>query len=191
MENVESIKSLVLTRTIQNPFYFNDFKLKDLKNLNTLSLNDNELEALSATMFVGSFEALEIFDASHNRLIEIDMSIFNSFLKLEQINLAYNFIQMFTKEERLNSLDARIFVDNNTFQCDWLQRTNFFEKFIYTKNFKSLNIDGLPCTASEMIVQSMPEPIIFNSTLPLIEGKGHENLQSRESPNLKMENFFT
>lgn len=82
--------------------------------LKVLELYGNQLSSLS---FDGKFEYLEKFDASHNNLIEIQPSIFNSIPNVADINLSYNKISTFASEtfsnlEHLQILD----LSNNLIQ---------------------------------------------------------------------------
>lgn len=82
--------------------------------LKLLELSGNKFNSLS---FDGKFEYLEKFDASHNNLIEIQPSIFNSIPNVADINLSNNKISTFTSEtfsnlEHLQILD----LSNNLIQ---------------------------------------------------------------------------
>lgn len=99
--------------------YFQNLSHLALSNMNLTEVNATESQlkvlnlsknALTSLNFTGTFANLYKFDASHNNLIEITPSIFDSTPNVVEINLSHNKISTFAKEtfatlENLQLLD--------------------------------------------------------------------------------------
>lgn len=180
MENVKTLRTLELKKVILNPILFqNDFKLKNLQNLNAIVLNDNELTEITQSIFEGTFEEVEELDFSHNRLTEIDLSILKLFPKLSHIDLSYNSIHQILNIHNIhNSRIQLIVVDYNRFDCEWLVYHSM-KSFAFTKRFETLNVNGLECTTSTR----------NNNIVPLC--MNNENVYQAQLSALYEENFIT
>jgi Leucine-rich repeat (LRR) protein len=171
MENVETIKTLELKGIIVYPYGSNDFMLKDMKNLQSLSLTHNEIVEISSAMFIGEFDALESIDLSFNGLHDIDAELFiNSFPKLNKLNLTNNLISKIENLDR--ELKFQMFVDENSFNCGWIEMASIAKSFanlIYTNNLQQLNINGLKC------IYYYSNPVSLQQTQPDCENDNDIN----------------
>lgn len=148
MENVQSIKSLQLIRAFQLPY--SEFKLKDLPNLEAISLHQNVFKDFSSSKFAGNFNNLQVFDLSNNSMTEIDMRTFEAFANLREINLTGNFL---TKLDEFNPgmfLNVQVVVDGNSFDCSWVSTVVSYSSLVYRKNHTTFNFDGFPCTFNQI-----------------------------------------
>lgn len=162
MENVETIKSLELNRAAQ--MVFSEFELKDLPNLQAISLHENVFEDFSSFKLAGRFEKLQIIDLANNRMSEIDMRTFETFKNLSKINLSGNVLSKLDELNTAMYVDVQFFVDGNNFDCSWLGNiasSKVFLNFVYEKNFVDLNINGLSCQQ----YLTCPEAFVENETL--------------------------
>ena len=150
-EHIETLNSLEL-RKMENF----GIELKNLINLKNLTISFCDLKELPENLFSGDFNELEYLDLSHNKLSAINMSIFEPFVKLKQINFNNNHIHMLDELDYPNILNIHIHVDYNSLDCEWLTSItshDIFTNFIYVKNFKFINVNGLPCSLHQQ--QSM------------------------------------
>lgn len=144
MENVDTIKSLELIRVMYST---NEFKLKNLNNLETIILHQNSFDKDFAK-FDGNFANVKQFNLFNNSMTEIDLSVFEPFVNLREINLEGNFLN---KMSGLSSLkeNVRLLVDGNDFECSCLDdiatTTRAFRNFIFTESFSGFNMNGLSC----------------------------------------------
>lgn len=139
MSSVGSIKSLSLIRAITRTYA--EFELKDLPALEAISLHGNVLQDVSS---LGKLDKLKQLDLSDNTLKEIDMRMFEALANLRQMNLSGNFLTKLSQLKPENFLDVQLFVDGNNFDCSWLSDMAT-ANFVYTPNFKNLNMNGLSC----------------------------------------------
>jgi hypothetical protein len=153
-----------------------------LPHLETIFLHKN---ILHETKFEGAFDSLKLFDMSNNTLNEIDLRMFENFSRLRKINLNGNFLSKLDGLTMTKFANIQLFVDGNNFDCLWLNdvaSSKAFQSFVYRKNFKSLNIDGLPCNIrAENISSSFCSPLFVDSA---------DNEAQRESLKLKDDNFI-
>ncbi|KAL7049785.1 hypothetical protein ACKWTF_003851 [Chironomus riparius] len=150
-EHVETLKSLEL-RKIEKF----GIELKNLINLKNLTISFCDLKELTTNLLAGDFNELEYLDLSHNKLSTINMSIFHSFTKLKQINFNSNHIHTIDELDHPNILNIHIHVDYNSLDCEWLTSISshdIFDNFIYVRNFKFINVNGLQCSLHQQ--QSM------------------------------------
>lgn len=148
---VKTLKSLELKRIMNL-----EILLENLMNLKNLTISFCDLKELPTNLFTGDFNELEYLDFSHNKLSAINMSIFHSFNKLKQINFNNNHIHMLDELDHPYLLNIHIHVDYNSLDCEWLTSItshDIFTNFIYVRNFKFINVNGLPCSLHQQ--QSM------------------------------------
>ncbi len=149
IENANALKSLNLQNVRLSSFSDSNifgFKLRNLHNLVSVTLNHNQLIEINNSMFEGAFEELIMLNLSNNLLTEVNMSIFKLFPKLKTLDLSYNLIQKIQSTFMPN--DVHVIVDFNRFDCQWLIH-NFAvasKHFLYRKEYQALNLNGLECT---------------------------------------------
>lgn len=145
MENVDAIEQLELVRALQ--LSSSELRLKDLRELETISLHQNIL-ADDFAKFEGNFTSLQKFRLFNNTMTEIDMRAFEPFDNLRELHLEGNFLSKLGELRPRKFANVRLFVDGNDFECSWLDdiaTTRVFHNFVFTENFKGFNKDGLSC----------------------------------------------
>ncbi|CRK95690.1 CLUMA_CG009148, isoform A [Clunio marinus] len=184
LENIKTLKNLKLVRVIDTINY--EFELKDLPQLELLSMHKNILKNLSASLkFKGDLRNLKSFELSNNTMTEIDMRIFETFTNLKEINLCGNFLRKFLemKLEDNKFEKLKIFVDGNNFDCAWLYTiasSKAFESFVFKKNFEGLNIDGLSCMLN---VLSINESVSYTPLVDVSNVKVQNKLSEMHEEN--------
>lgn len=183
MENVRSIKDLELYQALLLPY--SEFELKDLPYLENISIHQNDLENLLSFKFEGSFNSLKLLDLSGNSISEIDMRPFETFPSLKKINLDKNFLSKLDKMNLQKFENVELFVDQNNFECSWLNgiaSSKVFSNFVYEKNFEGLNIAGLSCRYN----LEFPEYTLADETICLpYFNEPESNIKQRELRELK------
>lgn len=145
MADVESIKQLELNRVVE--MTYSEFSLKNLENLEIISLHQNSFQNFSSLKFEGNFSSLQLLNFSNSNMSAIDMRMFRRFSRLKEIDLSRNFLKKLDNFSE-NFKHVQIHVDRNSFDCSWLNSvasTEIFSNFVYDKNFEKLNINGCTC----------------------------------------------
>lgn len=188
MKNLPSIKSLQLVQAVRYPFTYAGLELENLPKLEVIFLHENILQE---TKFHGAFDSLKFIDMSNNTLSEIDMGMFEkSFPNLRKINLNENFLSKLDGLSTTKFGNIQVFVDGNNFDCSWLNdvaSSKAFQSFVFRRNFKSLNIDGLSCRNRQCPEHFPPTNETFCSSLFTDSA---DNEAQRELLMLKEDNFI-
>lgn len=188
LKNVPSIKSLQLVRAVQWPYTYAGLHFQHLPNLEVISLHENFFED---TKFVGAFDSLKVFNMSNNTLSEIDMREFETnFKNLRQINLVGNFLQKLDGLSSTKFANVQLLVDGNNFDCLWLNdvaSSKAFQSFVYTRNFQTMNIDGLSCRNRQCPESFPPTNESFSPSLFM---DSVDNEAQRDLLKLRQDNFI-
>lgn len=190
LKNAPSIKSLELDAAVQWPYTYATLELQHLPNLEVISLHENFFDD-SFPKFSGSFDHVKVFDMSNNTLSEIDMRTFKIIFKnLNRINLNENFLQNLKGLSSTNFENVQLLVNGNNFDCSWLNgiaSSKAFQSFVYTKNFQTLNLNGLSCSNRQCVQSFPPANESFSSSLFMDSA---DNEAQRKLLRLKQDNFI-